>query len=97
MRHHWSTAHRSIGYLGAEILAVDVSDNVIILHPDSPALVRYDSNDGFTVEGEVRTLAEFEEALQSGAYGRLSFREYLPDSSASNGFELSNVTIYDSA
>ena len=97
VRHHWSTAHRSIGYLGAEILAADVSDNVIILYPDSPTLVRYDSNDGFTVEGAVRTMAEFEEALQSGAYERLSFREYLPDSSASNGFELSNVTIYDSA
>lgn len=97
VRHHWSTPHRPVGYLGAVILAVDVSDNVIVLYPDSPMLVRYDSNDGFTVEGAVRTLTEFEEALQSGAYKRLSFRTYDPVSSVSNGFDLSNDSFYDSA
>lgn len=97
VRHHWSTPHRSIGYLGAVILAVDVSDNVIVLHPESPTLVRYDSNDGFEVEGAVSTLIEFEEALRSGAYERLSFRTYSPDSSVSNGFDLSNDSFYDSA
>ena len=97
VRHHWAAPHRSTGVLGAEILAVDSNDDVIILYPDFPALIRYDSNDEFRVEGRPRTLAEFETALRSGGYERLSFFDYSPEPSSSNSFDLSNVAIYDAA
>ena len=97
VRHHWAVAHRATGVLGAEIVAFDLNDDVIILYPDFPALIRYDSNDEFRVEGSARTFAQFEAALRSGGYERLSFFDYSPERSAVNSFELSNVAIYDSA
>ena len=67
----------------------------MVLNPGFPALVRYDSNDLFTVDGRDRTLAEFEAALRSGDYTRVSFHSYSADRSVRNSFELSNVRIYD--
>lgn len=97
VRHHWAAPHRPTGVLGAKILAVDLNDDVMILYPDFPALIRYDSNDEFEVEGRARTFAEFEAALRSGSYERLSFFDYSPEAADVNSFDLSNVGIYDSA
>ncbi len=97
IRHHWAVPHNESGSLGAELLASDVNDDLIVLNPGFPALVRYDSNDVFTVDGRDRTLAEFEAALRSGNYTRVSFHSYSADRSVRNSFELSNVRIYDNA
>ena len=90
------------GVLGADLLAYDTGvDELVASSGVVPVLYRYDPNDAFTIEDTDReksvTLYEFEAALRSGDYERVSMSTYHQERSARNTFTLSNTTIYDGA
>ena len=98
INHYWAIAQDSgRTALGLPILVADTRNNVIVVDPARPALVRYDENDRFKIIDNVVTGSDFEKALASGDYKRLSFTSYSTDPEDISSFELTNTRIYDDA
>ncbi len=96
--HYWAmTQDKGFSALGVIILLRDSGRNVILHDADTPRLVRYDDNDMFSIRGTNVNINEFEEALESGAYSRISFGRYSHDPKVSNWFDLNNTRHFDTA
>lgn len=98
VNHYWAIPQKSgRSALALTILASDVTRNVILHDAVAPRLLRYDANDRFSIRDAVVGMAEFEEALASGDYSRVSFSNYSNEVEDVSSFDLTNTRLFDEA
>ena len=91
--HYWALPQKSgRSALGLTILVSDATRNVILHDAAAPKLLRYDANDRFSIREAVVGMAEFEEALISGHYPRVSYSNYSKDPEDVSSFDLTTRT-----
>ena len=94
--HYWAAEVKDgKSGLGIAIVLGDADGDVVLYDAASPKLLRYDTNDRFSISGAAVTQAAFEEALASGDYTRISFTNYSRDPEGTASFKLSNTRIFD--
>ncbi len=91
IKHIWAEPVGDYGsLLGAEILAYDLGRNQIVVNGDGPQVITYAQQDRLTLEGRPVSIVQFEEALQSGRFGRVSFTTALANRTETNNVHLTN-------
>ncbi len=91
--HHYWAVPRDEGAtaLGVAILHSDIYRNAIIHNATAPLLLRYDSNDRFSIEHQEVSMEAFERALTSGDYERFTYIAYSTDPAEVVSFDLTNT------
>ena len=96
--HYWAVPRTgSTSALGVPILLGDTVRNVILHDAVAPLILRYDANDRFSIREVSVSMDDFEEALASGNYGRISYSRYSNDPAEVSNFDLTNTRIFDTA
>ena len=96
--HYWAVSQVGGGSaLGVPIVVGDIRNDVIVFTSPTPILVRYDARDRFAIEGSAVSYENFEEALVSRDYAKLSLTLYSTDPEDVSSFELTNTRIFDDA
>ena len=96
--HHWAVPRAGgTSALGVPILLGDTVRNVILHDAVAPLILRYDANDRFSIREVAVSMDEFEEALATGNYGRVSYSRYSTDPAEVSNFDLTNTRIFDTA
>ena len=93
VRHFWARPERNdASGLGVVIRVADTLRNRIVVADPTPRTISYTGKDRFLLEGRSVTQAVFEEALDAGLYGRITYTHYSPDPERVSTFDLTNST-----
>ena len=89
--HYWATPERNHSSgLGVVIHVADTLRNRIVVGEPTPRVIGYTGRERFLLEGRLVTPAVFEEALEGGYYGRITYTGYSTDPQHVNTFDLTN-------
>ena len=72
-------------------VADTLRNQIVVGHP-MPRVISYTGRDRFLLEGRSVTPAVFEEALDEGFYGRITYTGYSTDPQRVSTFDLTNST-----
>lgn len=91
VRHFWARPERDdASGLGVVIRVADTLRNQMVVGDPTPRTISYTGRDRFLLEGRSVTPTVFEEALDAGLYGRITYTHYFPDPQRESTFDLTN-------
>ncbi|MDE0137766.1 MAG: S-layer homology domain-containing protein [bacterium] len=94
IRHFWvKPESNGASSAGAVIHVADTQRNQIVVGHPTPRVISYTGRDRFLLEGRSVTPAVFEEALDAGFYGRITYTGYSTDPQGVSSFDLTNSAL----